>query len=161
MGFKRAAMVVPFAWPQMVAPTPLNAFLDGDFGGPNVFESQSATKQRNILKAMRIAPIENCAAAIQVADAGGSEVSVAKPDLCPCLTATRTQDQGYWVLNKQRPLKLKECMRLQGLDPQRLAGWEAIVSKQMGKVVGNAINIKMFAALLRRILITLGRPVSR
>ena len=87
---------------------------------------------------------------------------MAKPDLCPCLTATRTQDQGYWVLNKQRPLKLKECMRLQGLDPQRLAGWEDIVSsRQMGKVVGKAINIKMFAALLlRRILITLGRPVS-
>ena len=82
VGFKRAAMVVPFTWPQMVAPKPLNAFLDGDFGGPNVFESQSATKQRNILKAMHIAPTENCAAAIQVADVGGAARSVWQSRTC-------------------------------------------------------------------------------
>lgn len=161
IGFKRTRMVQPFSWPQMVQPVRLRSLLDARMGGLEEFAQQSPTHQRNILKAMSLqTAAPDTDDAMQVADVGGSRLSLCTPDMCPCLTATRTASKGFWLLNRNRPLSMPELMRLQGMDQERMPGWEAVVSeRQMGHIVGNAINVQLFARLLRQVLLTIGRPV--
>lgn len=161
IGFKRSRMTRPFAWPEMITPVRLGDLLDPHTGGLGEFARQCQTHQRNILTAMSLqAAAPDTDDAPQIADVGGSKVAITVPDLAPCLTATRTAGMGYWLLNRSRPLSIPELMRLQGLNPARVAGWEAVISQRaMGHIIGNAINIRLFARLMRAILVTIGRPV--
>ena len=146
----------------MVQTVRLGSLLDTRVGGLEEFAQQSLTHQRNILKAMSLqTAAPDTDDAMQVADVGGSRLSLCTPDLAPSSTATRTASKGFWLLNRNRPLSMPELMRLQGMDPERMPGWEAVVSeRQMGHIVGSAINVKLSARWMREVLLTIGRPVK-
>ena len=51
-------------------------------------------------------------------------------------------------------------MRLQGADPNKFHGWEAVVTKrQMGTMIGNAMTQTIVEMLMRAILVSWGQRV--
>jgi DNA (cytosine-5)-methyltransferase 1 len=73
---------------------------------------------------------------------------------CPCITATRAQQEGYYLTNQKRTMTVEEMARLQGwptkyVEVMRKTG---ISMKQLGHVIGNGMTVSILYRLLPRTL---------
>ena len=72
-----------------------------------------------------------------------------KVAICPCITATRGSQGGYYITNQRRMTSLQELARLQGWTS---AAVERMLKRSNPKTVGHAIGNGMSVNVLYRLL---------
>jgi site-specific DNA-cytosine methylase len=155
VGLKKTAMVHPFHWPTLYPKCrPLSDFLENTLGAPSLKLSMNHTKRTN-LAALEKTPLTG-----DVIAELGSSYPKTMSNICPCLTATRAGDQAYWSMARGRPLTIEEMMKLQGMCPENLSGWEEVISpRQMGAIIGNAMTVQIVSRLFRQMCLAFGWAV--
>ena len=69
----------------------------------------------------------------------------------PCLTSTRGQGGGWWLLAQRRMFSIAEMQRLQGMDPAKM-DLSSMSRAQAGRMLGNAFTQSVFTRLLAKAL---------
>lgn len=70
----------------------------------------------------------------------------------PCLTASRSRSNGYWIFSRWRRFTLQEFYRLQGMPADRLVLPHGVTERQMRGMVGNGWTVTVVASIFDRML---------
>ena len=87
----------------------------------------------------------------------GSSGSVPKEGTTPTILSGRAAGNGYYIVSRQRKLRMNEYFRLFNIPPGRLGIPPGVSENQVRKMIGNSWCIKLVAAVLSRLLHTIGR----
>ena len=76
----------------------------------------------------------------------------------PCLTRTRAGCGGYWITGVDGLLTTREMLRLQGLPEclTTIAETAAVSERQLCQMIGNAMSVNVWVAILSGLLPALG-----
>ena len=97
-----------------------------------------------ILKSMPVADIDDTVMTYQC-------------NALPCITATRASNGGYWLEWQGRRTSLKELMRAQGMDPDRMQ--QVTSDRTLGHAIGNAMTQTVMQNILKKLLPAVGFAV--
>ena len=158
VGLQCQRVCLPFFWPTPASKVKLlSEILSDDMGAITIIDSMNLTKRTNL--ALVLESTRNIDGDV-IAELGSSYKKF-MVDVCPCLTASRTGDQAYFSVKRMRPATMEELMKLQGMQPEWLPGWETVVShRQMGKLVGNAMTVTLMERIMRKVFLSLGWAVT-
>ncbi len=78
--------------------------------------------------------------------ASPSRANVAK-DVCPCLTKSRTEHGGYYVVNRGAMLTSAQMLKPQGIDPKRILMPKGVSKRQLTSAIGNAVAVPVLARI--------------
>ncbi len=164
IGILRTHCVGEFRFPEPIRTPHLEAFLDPRLGRPSWADlpplSQS-TARANVLALLRNieARGRDPFAEPWVLDCDSSAGrACAMFDCSPCLT--RSRSQGHWVSNRGRRMRLREMMRLHGLDSDSIPPVpEAQFRLQMGNMMSICALERIFCKLLPAAGLWNGRPL--
>lgn len=84
---------------------------------------------------------------------GGGKLFI---DVCPCLTKSRCQTGGHWLLNLNRKMTIVEMARLQGIPDGRLKIPGAVTEKRYRGMLGNAFTVSVVGRVALRLLRAIG-----
>jgi len=68
-----------------------------------------------------------------------------------CLTRSRGSTGGFFISNRGRRLSIKEQLRLQAFDPNRIK-LDSITERQLAQAAGNAMTVSVIERILLRAL---------
>ena len=161
VGLAKHSMKKPFEPPGPITCKPLQDILSDRCGCPQDVCMLSNTKRKNVHTLYAKYANKNHSIHDYIADIGASSVS-ATDQVCPCLTASRTGDMGYWSLRRRRQLDMHELMALQGVSAATFPSWDQVVSqRQMGNIIGNAMTVSYVRRLVAQMLDCMGYPVNK
>ena len=80
---------------------------------------------------------------------GGGKLFI---DVCPCLTKSRCEKGGHWLLNLNRAMTIVEMARLQGIPDGRLKIPGAVTEKRYGGMLGNSFTVSVVGRIALRLL---------
>ena len=67
----------------------------------------------------------------------------------PTLTRSRGGSGGFWLSNRGRKMTITELMRVTGVRPSELTGYQLLVTqKQLGQMLGNSVPVPLMQAVL-------------
>ena len=75
----------------------------------------------------------------------------------PCITATRASNGGYWLEWQGRRTSLKELVRAQGMDPDRVQ--QVTSARTLGHAIGNAMTQTVMQNIVKKLLPAVGFAV--
>ena len=84
---------------------------------------------------------------------GGGKLFV---DVSPCLTKSRCETGGHWLLNLNRKMTIDEMARLQGIPDGRLQIPKAATEKRYKGMLGNAFTVSVVGRIALSLLRTIG-----
>ncbi len=157
----KTSLVNGFAFPKKLhARAPLQKFLDNSPINHSHPEGTMTITQAKAYTTLLTAAMEKKGidlklhTAILDLNASAKFSGMPKPGVCPCLTATRCSQQGYFLTDQQRFVKLEEMARLQGYTKLhiRLLMTAKVPMPTVGKAIGNAMCIPILLRLLPRVL---------
>ena len=82
-----------------------------------------------------------------------------KVGACPCITATRGSQGGFYITNRNRMTTMMELGRLQGWPTKcilRMFNAPGVSRKQVGHSIGNGMTVNVMLRLLPRVLYSAG-----
>ncbi len=76
-----------------------------------------------------------------------------RQDVCPCITATRGRQGGFYIMSQKRMTTLEELGRLQGFPTAAVSSMKAAADKGVvGHALGNAMSVNILLRILPRVL---------
>ena len=75
-------------------------------------------------------------------------------DRCPCLI--RSRPQGYWLLQRQRRMRVREMLRLQGMAHHANTLRQVVPDAALAAMIGNSMSQNVIELLLVRLLPAVG-----
>jgi site-specific DNA-cytosine methylase len=148
-----------FKFPPAEPQVKLRDILDAPLQGPRRALPQARTGRRALRKATlkwkkRGVDVNKSWVAVDVMSSPSRSSSMRK--CLPCLTASRAAAGGHWITCLHRMLRPAELLRAQGFDPE-VVRWRGILTeRQLGAAVGNSMTQTTMAALLERLLPSVG-----
>lgn len=83
-----------------------------------------------------------------------------KYNASPCLTSSRTQSGGHWLLHRARVMSTDEMLRLQGLRPARWTRPAECPQFKFNFAIGNAMSGNVLELLFHEVLKATSLPQS-
>jgi len=74
-------------------------------------------------------------------------------DKCPCLTASRGQAGGGWILTKGRHFTLPELFAIQGMDFGKVNVPSGMSNRKVGFMIGNSFTQTVFERIFAQVLL--------
>jgi len=145
VGIKKTKLQRPFAWPVMasdIART-IDDLLDNDLGHCRRRPQASQTTAiKNVNRAFKLIKEKggNPDVDTWVIDCDSTDVNF-QLNLSPCLTKTRGGMGGYWLSNRGRRMKIY-------IDIARIQNTQGISQQQLGRMVGNAMNVQVIQLIM-------------
>lgn len=158
IGQKKSCMSEGFQFPPAEAPTKLAAIVDKPLVDKGALP-KSSTGRRNLQKAIRKWKKRDVDVnkSWVVVDVMASKSRSSSMHRClPCLTAARAAAGGHWITCLRRMLRPAELLRAQGFDPKAVRWHGILTQRQLGAAVGNSMTQTTLAAVLRRLLPSVG-----
>eukprot|EP00435_Cladocopium_sp_Y103_P016110 s227_g4.t1 len=144
-----------FLWPETEAMLPLSQILDSD---PPANPPELPTTQTGLRNYVRCAHALLEQGLSVNADAigdfgsgfdGRGNVAVG---YSPCLTKSRSEQNGYYCFSKRRFLRLSEYFRLQGIPPGRLSLPVGVTEAAARSMIGNSFTVSVVARIIDRMM---------
>ena len=145
----------PFLWPETETMPRLSLMLDGDPPANPPQLPTTLTGLRNYLKCAQVLREQGLslnAEAIGDFGSGFSGPGNVAIGYSPCLTKSRSEQNGYYCFSKRRFLTLSEYFRLQGIPPGRLSLPVGVTEAAARSMVGNSFTVSVVAKLIDRML---------
>ena len=164
VGILRTVQQAPITWPSVAPMRDLAEFLDAVPAGdllpfPGRLPPKSSKTKRKHVLATLAATIQLGVGPLTmliVVDHASSRTNYAI-GYSPCLTRTRAMSHGHWLTHLQREMNTDEMVRLQGVDPWRIRGWQNLISaQQFHGIIGNAVPVPMLERILIKALYAAG-----
>ena len=129
-----------FKFPKPILGADLEELLDMTDTRHQLNVPRSPTGIRNLAKAVRnmiekgVNPFDN----VIVVDVGGgpSRKALWRQGAFPCITHARGTSRGYWLTKLNRPVKVQELLRVQGIGPSEIKT-DGISDPQLGGMATN------------------------
>ena len=67
-----------------------------------------------------------------------------------CLLNCRTQ--GLWISSRGRRMTVKEMLRVQGMDPEKIVRAEGVSDAQMAGMAGNGMSQNVLEQVIKQVL---------
>ena len=145
-----------FVWPAAREPVNLKDFLDKGPKNKVEYVPRAAHKRKNVLEARaKLTSMgKNPDRVYAAVDIASSRAHVML-NMSPCLTASRGAEGGHWLMSHRRQMKVKEMLRLQGMNPQVVKQGN-LSDAQMGRAIGNAMTQSVLEDMFAQILPKIG-----
>ena len=165
VGWLRAAELHPFQWPKATAdrrqPLPLADCLDAPERNFKPEFPTTKTELENLAHILeKLRGSGRSLTADIVVDLGRStswrSQAVPADNTAPTICSSRAAANGYYVLCRQRKLRISEYCRLFNIPPRRLRIPADVSENQVRRMIGNTWCIRVVAAVLSRLLYTAG-----
>ena len=141
-----------FLWPDQTPAPNLDAVLDSDVGDHSSLPT-TATELQNLAHCMGQLTSDGVSLwANAVGDIGTGFSARVTHNYAPCLTASRSRSNGYWIFSRWRRFTLQEFYRLQGMPADRLVLPHGVTERQMRGMVGNGWTVTVVASIFDRML---------
>jgi DNA-cytosine methyltransferase len=149
-------------WPEPIKMKPLSLFMDKVKETDNQKRlppiSQSVAR-RNVIAMRKIIRARGHSVENYIADIDSSKVH-GKEGIVPCLTKSRAQSGGHWVMARGRRLTETEMERLMGLHMKTPNGGKRVSVKKppgfskrkWGGIIGNAIPVPLIGRVVLKAL---------
>ena len=151
IGIRRDCLKNPFLWPGARDRVPLEQFLYTKLPAMDI-SKLNKTEKTNLLQSLKVyvEKKKQGQTGLAIADLGhapnlGPAVTYGH---CPCLTKSRTEQDGYYVLNFARRPSMAEYMSLQGIDPKKLRQPDDVSDRQMRSMVGNSFTVTVVSRII-------------
>ena len=141
-----------FQFPQPIQCTDIELLLDRDtLSWSDTYQPVGENAQANIQNAIEriLEKGEDPDIETYIVDCDASrERSSYIKELSPCIICSR--NQGHWITNRGRRMKINEMYRLQGMDPRRFK--KIHEDTEVGRQLGNAMSVNVIERILIQIL---------
>ena len=153
LGIRRDRIVAgcEFQWPEPVPCRGLEEFLDAKEPASLPQELPNGPAMALALWRHRIQRAHGELEHIQHEIVLDVDASLDMINRCPCLI--RSRPQGYWLVGRQRRMRVAEMLRLQGM-PDNLR--QVASDSELARMVGNSMSLNVLERLLVRLLPAVG-----
>jgi site-specific DNA-cytosine methylase len=153
--------VTTFRFPRALTFMPaVQKFLDQWLSGKQRHTFAHATAAKNFHQAkrrMEVKGVDLDKQTVFVDVMASASFSTHRLDCCPCITATRGSQGGFYVTSQKRMTSVEEMARLQGFPTKYAkALLEAGSKPQVGHAIGNAMSVNTLTRLLPKVLVAAG-----
>lgn len=149
-------------WPEPIEMKPLSLFMDKlqeTDDEKRLPPTTQTTCRRNVIAMRKIIQSRGHSVQNYVADIDSSKVH-GKEGIVPCLTKSRAQSGGHWVMARGRRLTETEMERLMGLHMKPPNGGKKVAVKKppgfskrkWGGIIGNAIPVPLIGRVILKAL---------